>query len=87
MTMPGAQDPIDAALARITPLALNRARADAVRRRCRAQLVGRAADSRLRNVARESAMAVTVPVFLALFSALYAAVLLATTLSLAGWLP
>jgi hypothetical protein len=87
MTMRDAHDPMDVALAGVTPLVPNRSRTDAVRRRCRAQLARRTADSRRRNAARGSWATVVVTVVLALFSALYAAALLSTTLRLEGWLP
>jgi len=87
MTTPSAHDPVDVALAGMTPLVPSRSRADAVRRRCSAQLARRAKSSYRQNAASGSWRAVAVPLLLALFSALYTAALLSTTLQLAGWLP
>jgi hypothetical protein len=87
MTTPAAQDSIDLALAGLTPLVPKPSRAEAVRHRCRGQLARRAVDSRQRTATGGSWTAVAVPVLLALFSALYAAALLSTTLRLEGWLP
>jgi hypothetical protein len=83
----GTLDPIGVALAGLTPLSPNRSHAEAVRRRCRTQLARRAVGSRRADAADRSCTAVAVPVLLGLFSALYAALLLTTTLRIEGWLP
>jgi hypothetical protein len=80
MTMADGHDPMDVALAGVTPLIPNRLLADAVRRHCRARLAGRAPSLRRTNTAGGSSTAVAMPVLLALFAALYAAALLSTTL-------
>jgi hypothetical protein len=87
MTMADGHDPMDVALAGVTPLIPNGLRAEAVRRRCRARLVRRAPSVRRPNMVGGSSTAVAMPMLLALFAALYAAALLSTTLRIAGWLP
>jgi hypothetical protein len=81
-----AQKPIDVALAGLTPLASNPSHAEAVRRRCRAQLARRAVRSRRLDAASGSWTAVAVTVLLTLFSAFYGAALLSTMLRVGGWL-
>ena len=79
-------DPIDVALAGLTPLAPNQSRAETVRRRCRAQLARRAVGSRSQDLLGGSWTSVAVPLLLGIFSAFYAAALLSTTLRIEGWL-
>jgi hypothetical protein len=87
MRTPGTRDPIDGALAGLTPLTPNPSHAEAVRRRCRAQLARRAVESRRPEVASESWTSVAVTVLLGLLSAFYATAMLRTILRIEGWLP
>ena len=80
MRAPGAHDPIDSALADLTPLEPNPASSDAVRHRCRQALVRGAA--RGQSAVDRSWIRIAVPVLLGFFSALYAVELLSTTLRL-----
>lgn len=86
MTTPDAHDARLGELARVTPLAPDPARAERVRLRCRAQIARRARRAARTDTIVESVEGVLVPVLLGLFSALYAAVLLGTTLRLEGFL-
>ena len=84
MTTPDAHDAGLGELAGVTPLVPDPARAERVRCRCRAQIARRARRTARTETIVESVEDVLVPVLLGLFSALYAAVLLGTTLRLEG---
>jgi hypothetical protein len=87
MSTPGTQDPIDAAVAGLTPLAPNQSRAEAVRHRCQAQLARRAVGSRRLEAINGSWTAVAVTVLLGLVSAFYTTAFLSAVLRIEGWLP
>jgi hypothetical protein len=74
------------ALARVTVLEPDRARAEAVRLRCRAQLAARRPVDRGRIDARGSLAGAFVPMLLGAFSIVYAVSLVEATLRIAGWL-
>jgi hypothetical protein len=82
----GTQDPIECALADLTPLEPDPSRAEAVRRRCRTQLARRTAGVRRPDTVGRSWTRIVAPVTLGIFSAFYAVELLIATLRIEGWL-
>ncbi len=73
-------------LARITPLTPDRMRADAVRRRCRAELRRRATRAHRADAIASAWPRVIVPVLLGTMSVAYAVALVSATLQIEHWL-
>lgn len=73
-------------LTRLTPLVPNRARAEIVRLRCRAELARRAERARRADAFIAAVGRVVVPVALGAFSVLYAAAFFSAALRVEGWL-